>query len=442
MQARVVAALLVAAAFVNPDRPLPIDLCLFKHLTGWSCPTCGLTRALCHALRGNWAASLAYHPAGLLLAATLMGWASWLIAEAGRGHQLAESWRRRLGASAIAAGVVLSVGGWVGVAAQTPDTRAAFLQVIDRPRVPLAAETRAMADPEPGLAAQHVSFAADRAGRVPALLIKRQGAATRSPVVILLHGTGGNKEGLSAYLARFARRGFVAVAIDARYHGEREDRATGMSSTYEKALARAYTTKGEHPFLYDTVWDVMRLIDYLATRDDVDASRIGLTGFSKGGMETYLAAAVDPRITAAVPVRGVQSFGWALQHGAWDSRAWSIRGAVEDAARDAGAGINAAFLRRFYDAVAPGVYSQFDGPAMLPLIAPRPLLVINGDSDPRTPMAGVRLAASAAEQAYRRAGSPERFQLHIMENTGHEDTPDVPALVVDWFARWLQPRTN
>ena len=64
----------------------------------------------------------------------------------------------------------------------------------------------------------------------------------------------------------------------------------------------------------------MRLIDYLETREDVDARRIGLTGISKGGMEAYLAAAVDPRIAVAVPLIGVQSFRWALDHGAWDSR--------------------------------------------------------------------------------------------------------------------------
>ena len=42
----------------------------------------------------------------------------------------------------------------------------------------------------------------------------------------------------------------------------------------------------------------MRLVDYLATRDDVDARRIGLTGISKGGIETYFTAAVDKRIAA------------------------------------------------------------------------------------------------------------------------------------------------
>ena len=45
----------------------------------------------------------------------------------------------------------------------------------------------------------------------------------------------------------------------------------------------------------DGEWDVQRLVDYLGSRDDVDPRRIGLLGISKGGIETYLAAASDPR---------------------------------------------------------------------------------------------------------------------------------------------------
>ena len=49
---------------------------------------------------------------------------------------------------------------------------------------------------------------------------------------------------------------------------------------------------------------------------DVDRRRIGVIGISKGGMETYLAAAVDIRIAVAVPVIGVQSVGWAIANDA------------------------------------------------------------------------------------------------------------------------------
>ena len=65
---------LVGLCGANPDRPLPFQVCAFKYLTGWNCPLCGLTRSVCHALRGHWAQSWHYHPAGILVAAGLVGW--------------------------------------------------------------------------------------------------------------------------------------------------------------------------------------------------------------------------------------------------------------------------------------------------------------------------------------------------------------------------------
>src|SRR6058998_4422341 len=272
--------------------------------------------------------------------------------------------------------------------------RSRFLEIIDRPRVPLDPQLRP-AGTARGLTATHFTFAADAEERVPGIVIRPEKTAGRRPAVILLNGTGDSKEGMLDLASELAARGFVAVAIDGRYHGER------TKSGYDDAILRAYKTGKEHPFLYDTVWDVMRLIDYLETRQEVDAARIGVLGISKGGMETYLAAAADPRIAAAVPVIGVQSFRWALDHDGWKSRVGTFQAAIDAAAGDAGVNVvDAAFVRRFYDRVAPGIYSEFDAPAMLPLIAPRPLLVINGDSDTLTPLPGVMLAANSASDAY------------------------------------------
>ena len=162
---------------------------------------------------------------------------------------------------------------------------------------------------------------------VPGIVIRPEKVAGRRPTVIVLHGTGDSKEGMLDWAAELAMRGFLAVVIDGRYHGER------IKTGYEDAILRAYKTGKEHPFLYDTVWDVMRLIDYLETRDDVDPKRIGLIGISKGGMETYLAAAADPRIAVAVPCTSVQSFRWALENNAWQARVRTIQSAVEGAAR-------------------------------------------------------------------------------------------------------------
>ncbi len=322
--------------------------------------------------------------------------------------------------------------------AETVPTRVAFLKLIDRPRVPLEPVVKELGEID-GLAQTHFTFVADAEQRVPGTLLKQSKSAGRRPVVIALHGTGGNKESQLPLLKELAGLGFIGVAIDGRYHGERT-RAGKGSVEYNDAILRAYRIGKEHPFLYDTVWDVLRLIDYLETRADVDAKRIGLIGFSKGGMETYLASAVDQRVAVAVPCIGVQSFRWALENNAWKSRVETFQAALNSAAKDAGvAEIDADFVRKFYDRVVPGIYKEFDGPEMLPLIASRPLLVINGDSDLRTPMPGVMECAKHTRQAYANARAEEMFQLLIQEKTGHAVTPAARQTAIAWFVKWLKP---
>jgi len=321
-------------------------------------------------------------------------------------------------------------------AAAGDTTRAAFLKLIDRPRVAPAPVAEDAPAPD-GMTLTKFSFAAEQGERVPGLLL-RQSAPGRRPVVVVLHGTGGNKEGELPVLRQLAAKGFTAIAIDGRYHGARTKSGTG-SAEYSDAILHTYRTGEGHPFIYDTVWDILRLIDYLETRPDVDPKRIGLIGFSKGGMETYLAAAVDPRIAVAVPCIGVQSFKWALDNDSWQSRVGTFQKAIDAAAKDAGVTtIDAKFVRAFYDRVAPGIYGEFDGPAMVPLIAPRPLLSINGEKDPRTPGPGLQECATAARRAYTAAGVPDHFELLIQKDTAHQVRSEALAQGIAWFEKWLK----
>lgn len=321
------------------------------------------------------------------------------------------------------------------------DTRADFLKLIDRPRVPLAATATSQEMPTPveGLVQIAFSYASDADNRVPGILLKSASSIGRRPVVISLHGTGGTKESDRAFLTELAKAGFIAVSIDGRYHGLRSKAGKG-SADYLDAILRAYRTGKEHPFFYDTAWDVMRLIDYLETRDDVDAKRIGLFGISKGGIETYLTAAVDPRVAVAVPCIGVQSFRWAGENNSWQSRIGTIRAAFDAAAKDAGIEKpGAEFVHTFYTKVAPGLDGAFDAPVMLPLIAPRPLLSINGETDDRTPLPGLQLCADAARAAYRATGAEEKFVLLVQPKTGHKVLPESFVTAREWFVRWLKP---
>jgi hypothetical protein len=172
----------------------------------------------------------------------------------------------------------------------------------------------------------------------------------------------------------------------------------------------------------------------------VDATRIGLTGISKGGIETYLTTAADPRIAVAVSYIGVQDFKWELDNGQWHARIHTIQGGFDAAARTAGKSNESVdFVREFYARVAPGIDGQFDGPAMLAAIAPRPLLVVNSDSDANTPIAGVRLAVAAAKPLYEAANAADKLQLIVQENTPHRVNPESIDLGIAWFVHSLNP---
>jgi dienelactone hydrolase len=319
------------------------------------------------------------------------------------------------------------------------DTRANFLKLIDRPRVALEPQVSDGKSAK-GLTTIAFSYMTEAGQRVPGLIVKPDASGTeRKPVVIALHGTGGNKNGELGFLKAVAAKGFIGVAIDGRYHGDRAPSHAGTKD-YEDAILRAYRTSKEHPFFFDTAWDVMRLIDYLETRDDVDAKRIGLYGVSKGGIETYLTAAADPRIAAAVPCIGMESFAWSDDNDSWESRIGTVQKAFNAAASDAHVEKpDGKFVHAFYARVAPGIDGEFDGPEMIKLIAPRPLMTINGDSDPRTPMPGLKLCIDAGNAAYHAAGADKNLVVVIQKNTGHKVNHDSEIGAIDWLVEQLHP---
>ena len=107
--AGVLSGLLAAGALANPLRPLPFEVCVFHTVTGIPCPTCGLTRALCRAIQGDFSGSLHMHPAGLIVLAVLVTWLGWSLMEAWQGRPLWETGRHRAirAASVLAAAVTV-----------------------------------------------------------------------------------------------------------------------------------------------------------------------------------------------------------------------------------------------------------------------------------------------------------------------------------------------
>ena len=330
----------------------------------------------------------------------------------------------------------------------TAEVRAAFLKLLDRPRVPLDIRVERASRSDDGLIVEHLSFASEQrpdgaTERVPTLLVRPERAAGRRPAVLVLHGTGGSKEAMRPWLDDLARRGFIGAAIDARYHGERAGGAKGAEA-YNAAIVRAWRARPapptEHPFYYDTCWDIWRTLDALQARDDVDPGRLGLLGISMGGIETWLAGAVDPRVKVAIPAIAVQGFRWGLEHGRWQGRARTIAAAHEAAARDLGEPeVNARVCRALWEQVIPGILGPFDGPSMIRLFAGRPLLILNGEDDPNCPIEGARLAFATAEAAYQAAGTPDRLRILVAPGVGHAVTDAQRRAALAWLEQWLGP---
>jgi dienelactone hydrolase len=97
----------------------------------------------------------------------------------------------------------------------------------------------------------------------------------------------------------FARQGYVVFAYD----------MVGYNDTIQ--VAHRFGSAEQRLWSFGPLglqlWDSIRALDFLASLDDVDARRLGITGASGGGTQTFLLTAVDDRIQFASPVNMVSA---------------------------------------------------------------------------------------------------------------------------------------
>lgn len=317
-----------------------------------------------------------------------------------------------------------------GAASRSEQVRTSFMRAFERPRVPLDVKVVATV-PQDLVVQEQLTVASEAGVRVPVLLVRPAAAGKPRGAIVCLHGLGGSKEGMRGYLQEFARRGFVAVALDARYHGDRK-------GDVQAAMAAAYKSGKEHPYLWDTVWDTWRVLDYLETRADVDKNRLGVMGISLGGHTTWMVSA-DPRVKVAVPCISVCSWKWQLAHEGYKKRVSNLSVAFDAVRNDLGeATVTPKVVAAAWHKWLPGIPDKWDCQDILGAMAPRPLLILNGETDDVAPIEGVHEAFGDISKAYQEAGASDHLKLIVAEKSGHTVTVPQQAAMYEWFERWLR----
>ena len=75
----------------------------------------------------------------------------------------------------------------------------------------------------------------------------------------------------------------------------------------------------------------------------------------------------------------------------------------------------------------------YDAIYSLPAIAPRPLLIANGELDPRCPIAGLEETVLAAQQTYERMGFPQNLKVYYEAGLAHAPSQGIDDAVNTWL---------
>jgi hypothetical protein len=210
-----------------------------------------------------------------------------------------------------------------------------------------------------------------------------------------------------AYAPVCAEKGLVTLAIDSWCFGERkrvEPGRQGEEDAFKLMLWRGQVLWGMMMF------DERRALDYLASRPEVDANRLGAIGMSMGSTKAWWLAALDPRVRLCLDVCCLTEFEELI-------RIQNLKGH----------GI-------YY--YVPCLLKHFSTAQINELIVPRPRLSVNGWQDLLTPPAGVEKVRGHLLPLYQKHGRGEDCRIELFD-CAHVELPEMRKLILEWMDKYL-----
>ena len=246
------------------------------------------------------------------------------------------------------------------------------------------------------------------------------------PVIVGLHGHGSSKENIFGMdsntaqdvLALLISKGYAVMAIDSYFNGERRGQGpAGKNEMQAKRADQEMSLFKINLWFGRSLWgmqlrDEQIALDYLTSRPEIDTARIGAEGMSMGSTRAWWLAALDNRIKVVVGVACFTRYEQLISQR--ELKAHGI----------------------YY--FVPGMLQHFDSEAVMGLIAPRPFLVLTGDSDPGSSLSSIKVLEKKLNSAYSLYKKPENFKSIIYSNTGHVYTDDMKIEMVNWFDSYLK----
>ena len=153
----------------------------------------------------------------------------------------------------------------------------------------------------------------------------------------------------------------------------------------------------------ERIWDVIRGIDYLEERPEVNKTRIAVMGNSGGGTVTFFTACIDNRIRVAIPSCYYCSYAYSIMR-----------------------------IYHCVDNYIPGIMTLADMGDLAGLIAPKPLIIVAGEKDKIFPIEGVRKAFKQTRKIYRAFKAEKNLHL-LVGKDGHRFYKDLAWPVIEKY---------